>query len=48
MRVSRGARRAAISACAALLLGVAACEQPATSDDDCTLERSASTALTAT
>ncbi len=34
MRVSRGARRAAISACAALLLGVAACEQPATSDDD--------------
>jgi ABC-type branched-subunit amino acid transport system substrate-binding protein len=33
MRVSRGARRAATSACAALLLGIAACEQPATSDD---------------
>ena len=34
MRVSRGARRAATSACAALLLGIAACEQPATSTED--------------
>ena len=32
--MSRGARRAATGACAALLLGIAACEQPATSTDD--------------
>jgi ABC-type branched-subunit amino acid transport system substrate-binding protein len=36
MRVSRGVRRAVTSACAVLLLGVAACERQATSDDGTT------------
>lgn len=34
MRVRRGVRRAVTSACAALLLGIAGCENAATSDDD--------------